>query len=222
MSEKNDDSNNCEGECGSGCGCGGAQAGGAGMKWLVSGVVLVAAIAVVVAQTSKSTQAEPARKEFAKVVPVAAGAATAAVQAAASKVDTNNPWGAPLKSMDDLNAVPDDVVGVFVVVPAADAGRTAAVQKEVLAAAATVTAGGTKVGTFVMSKDAEEYASVAEQVGAPAVLAMVKGAGMASVADKEVNQENLLKAYVGASRPSACGPSGCGPSGCSPAAQECK
>ena len=111
-----------------------------------------------------------------------------------------------------LNIVATNTEAVFVVVPSSDGTRTAAIQKEVAGAAATMTGKGTKVGTFLLSPDSKDYAGVVEQVGSPAVLAMVKGRGMAVVKDKEVTQEGLLKAYVGASRPSSgcCGSSSSG------------
>lgn len=101
---------------------------------------------------------------------------------------------------------------VFVVIPAEDAARTVAIQKEVAAASATISGRGTKMGKYLLGKDAEDYKGVVAQLGAPSVLAMVKNRGMAVVADKDVSQDALMKAFVSASRPrSGCG---CGPSGC--------
>lgn len=177
-------------------------------KGLISGVVILAACAVTAAKISGAKDGKPQAQGFA--LPVVAANAPAPV---AATVSTG--WDEPLKGMSELNVVATNTEAVFVVIPSEDAARTAAIQKEVAAASATITGRGTKVGKYLLSKDSEDYKGVVEQVGAPSVLAMVKGRGMAVVADKEVNQDALLKAFVGASRPqSGCGAGGCGPSGC--------
>ena len=144
------------GTCGLDCSCHCGSAGvGKRAKWLISGMVILAACVVTAARISGAKEAAP------------------------------------------------------------KAVQGYAIQKEVTAAASTISEKGTQVGKFLLSKDAEDYKGVVAQTGAPAVLAMVKGKGMSVVADKEVTKDALLKAYVGASRPrSACGAGGCGPSGC--------
>jgi len=178
-------------------------------KWLISGAVVLAACAVTAARISGAKDEKPQTQGFA----MPAVAARAVAPAAMSATDSN--WGSPLKGISELNVVATNTDAVFVVIPSEDAVRTAAIQKEVAAASATITGRGTKVGKYLLSKDAEDYTGVVAQVGAPSVLAMVKGRGMAVVADKEVSQDALLKAFVGASRPqSGCGAGGCGPRGC--------
>lgn len=223
MNEQNGDQKQETGACGPGCNCG-TTGVGSRMKWVICGVVALAAVGVVAAHVSRARAANSQAKsqDYAVSIPVTAGGD--AVQAApATDADA---WAAPLKGLAELNVVATNTDGVFVVLPSTDADRMAAVQKEVAAAASTITARGTKMGRFLLSRDSQEYAGLAQQVGTPAVLALRKGLGMAAVPDKDVTQGNLVKAFVSASRPSACGPgaSGCGPaaSGCGPATAGCK
>lgn len=209
MSRQNDEVKNESGTCGAGCSCNGGSGGlGKGSKWLISGVVVLAACVVTAAKISGAKEAAPQAQGFAMPAVVAGASAPTAAVADAT-------WGSPLKGISELNMVATNTEAVFVVIPADDAARTDAIQKEVTAAASMISEKGTQVGKFLLSKDAEDYKGVVAQTGAPAVLAMVKGKGMSVVADKEVTKDALLKAYVGASRPrSACGAGGCGPSGC--------
>lgn len=208
MSGQSDEVQNEAGTCGPGCNCGSGGVGKGG-KWLISGIVVLAACAVVAARVAGEKEATPkAEQGFALPVVAAAAAAPSAAPDAAG-------WDAPLKGIAELNVVATNTEAVFVVIPSDDAARTAAIQKEVSAAVTTIAGRGTKTGKFLLSKDAEDYKGVVAQLGAPSVLAMVKGMGMSVVADKDVTQDALMKAFVGASRPrSGCGPSGCGPSGC--------
>lgn len=211
MSGQNDEVKNEAGTCGPGCNCGSTGLGKRS-KWLISGAVMLAACVVTAAKISGAKEAAPQAQGFA--LPVVAASATAPAAAAV----TDATWGSPLKGVSELNVVATNTEAVFLVIPSDDAARTAAIQKEVSAAATTIAGRGTKTGKFLLSKDAEDYKGVVAQVGAPAVLAMVKGMGMSVVADKDVTQDALMKAFVGASRPrsSGCGPSagGCGPAGC--------
>ena len=208
MSGQNDEVKNEAGTCGPGCNCGSTGIGKRS-KWLISGAVMLAACVVTAAKISGAKEAEPQAQGFA--LPAVTAGATAPAAAAV----TDATWGSPLKGISELNVVATNTEAVFVVIPSDDAARTDAIQKEVAAAASTISEKGTPVGKFLLSKDAEDYKGVVAQTGAPAVLAMVKGKGMSVVADKEVTKDALLKAYVGASRPrSACGAGGCGPSGC--------
>ena len=205
MSEQNDES---KGEsCGPDCCCGTAG-GGSGKKWMICGAVALAAVVVVAAHVSRTRAADTPKHGYAAAMPVVAPANVAKPALNAGV------WGVPLKALAELNLVASNTEAVFVVVPSSDGDRTVAIQKEVTAAAATLITRRTKIGTFILSQDSQEYAGLAKQIGAPAVIAMCKGGGMASVQDKQVTQESLLKAFVGASRPSGCGPSGCGPGGC--------
>ena len=173
---------------------------------MVCGIVALAAIVTVAAHVRRSrTASDQPRQDYATWIPAVATAEAAKPQAEADA------WGAPLKALAELNLVATNTDGVFIVLPSSDAARTAAIQKEVTAAATTITGRGSRMGTFLLSNDAQEFAVLAQQVGTPAVIAVCKGRGMAAVKDKDVTQDGLLKAFVGASRPSGCGPSGCGP-----------
>ena len=206
MNEQNDKQKQEAGACGPGCSCGATGVAGR-TKWLICAVVALAAVVTVAAHVSRTRAANSQTRpqDYTAAIPVVAPveAAKAATQAGG--------WGTPLKALAELNQVAVNTEAVFVVLPSGDGDRTAAIQKEVAAAASTITARGTKMGTFLLSRDSQEYAGLEQQVGTPAVLALYKGRGMAAVQDKQVTQESLLKAFVGASRPSGCGPSGCGP-----------
>ena len=207
MNRQSDGVKNEAGTCGPGCSCNCESAGvGKRAKWLISGAVMLAACAVTAAKISGAKEADPKAQGFA--LPVVA------VNAAAPAATGGAGWEVPLKGMRELNVVATNTEAVFLVIPSDDAARTEAIQKEVSAASATLSERGTKTGKYILSKDAEDYKAVVQQLGAPTVLAMVKGMGMQAVADKEVSKDALLKAFVGASRPSGCGAGGCGPSGC--------
>ncbi len=206
MSGQNDEAKNEAGTCGPGCTCG-STCIGKRARWLISGAVMLAACAVTAAKLSGAKEAAPQGQGFA--FPVVAASVPATVSADGAE------WASPLIGMAELNEVATNTEAVFLVIPSDDAARTVAIQKEVSAAVTTITGRGTKTGKYLLSKEAEDYKAVAQQLGAPAVLAMVKGKGMSVVADKDVSQDALIRAFVGASRPrSACGAGGCGPSGC--------
>ncbi len=207
MNEQNEHPQADTKPCGPGCQCG-KKGFGARTKWMMCGVVLVAAVVAVAAHVSRTRAAEGEAKSrnHAVTIPLTDGVAPSPPAPAASKEE----WAPPLNALTDLNQVAADTEGVFIVVPSSDQMRTAAVQKEVAAAASTLAAGGTPMGRFILSRDSQEYAELAQQVGAPAVLALCKGRGMAAVQDDQVTQDSLLKAFAAASRPSGCGSSGCG------------
>ena len=209
MSGQNDEVKSEAGMCGPGCNCNGGSSGmGKRGKWLISGVVLLAACVVTAARISGAKEADPKAQGFALPVVAANAAAPAAATGGAG-------WEAPLKGMDELNVVATNTDAVFLVIPSDDAVRTEAIQKEVSAASATISERGTKLGKYILSKDAGDYKAVVQQIGAPSVLAMVKGKGMSVVADKDVSKDALLKAFVSASRPrSGCCPGGGGAGGC--------
>jgi hypothetical protein len=209
MNEQNEKQEQEAGTCGPGCNCGSSGLGKRA-KWLICSVVVVAAGVTAATHAVRLNAAESQQKQTDYSTAIPGVAATNAVKPAVELAG----WGAPLMTLAELNTVATNTEAVFVVVPSTDDARTAAIQKEVTGAAATMARKGTKIGTFLLSWDAQEYAGLVEQVGSPAVLAMVKGRGTAVVKDKEVTQEGLLKAYVGASRPSSCCGSGCGSGGC--------
>jgi hypothetical protein len=169
-------------------------------------------VAIVAARISgtRATDKEQNQKDYS--APLAAAKADPAQPDPAATV--SNAWGSPLKSLAELNRAAADTEAAFVVLSSKNAGQMAAIQKEVSAAASTITSRGSRMGIFLLSQESQEYAVLAQRVGTPAVLAMYKGRGVSAVADNQVTQEGLLRAFVASSRPSGCGPSGCGPSGC--------
>ena len=209
MKDQKDKVQNEAGACSPGCSCG-QPSSHAGKKWMICGIVVIAAAVVVATRVSRTEKAahQTNQQGFSAAVPTVA--TPEAAQAAPAVVSTT--WGAPLKAMADLNNVAADYAGVFLVLPSSDPVRTATIQSEVAAAAKTINDRGTKLGTFVLSSDSKDYSAVKQQAGAPAVLALYKGGGMAVVTDKQITQDGLLKAFVSSTRPSGCGPSGCGPS----------
>jgi len=209
MNEQNDEVKEDAGMCGPGCRCHcGPSNVGKGIKWAICGAVVLAAVGVLAARISGSKDVKPQAQGFA----LPTGAANVVAPAAVAHAEG---WVVLLKGMDELNVVATNTEAVFVVIPSDDAARTIMIQKEVSSASATITEKGTKMGKYLLAKDAEDYKGVVSQIGAPSVLAMVKGRGMAVVADTEVTQDALLKAFVGASRPrSGCGAGGCGAGGC--------
>jgi len=195
--------------CCPGCSCG-TTGDGSRTKWAICSLVALAVVVVAAAHVSRIRTADRqvGPRGYAMSIP-----ATTEQAAPAAELDA---WAAPLKALADLNVVATNTDGVFIVLPSGDTKRMATIRKEVAVAASTITARGTKIGTFLLSQDSQEYATAAQQVGIPAVLAICKGRGMAAVPDKEITQNNLLKAFVGASRPlsSACCPGGAGGSTC--------
>lgn len=212
MSGQSDDVRDEAGNCGPGCACNCGSASGLGKraKWLICGTVMLAACAVVAARVAGDKEGTP-KAEQGFALPAVGGASAAPAAAPAALTG----WESLPKGLAELNVVATNTEAVFVVIPSDDATRTAAIQKEVAAAADSIQEKGTKMGKFLLSKEAEDYKAVAQQLGAPSVLAMVKSCGMGVVADKDVSKDALLKAFVTASRPrTSCGAGGCGPSGC--------
>ncbi len=208
MSEKNNEQKQEAGACGPGCSCGTSGAGSR-MKWVICGVVALVAIGVVAVRLSstRAMDGQAGKRDYASAIQT-----TAAVKSVTPALaEDSSSWGIPLKALAELDQLAADTEAVFIVLPSSDASRMAAIQKEVSTAAATINSRGIRMGKFVLSQDSQDYEGIVKQMGAPAVLAMCKGRGMAAVPGNEVTQDSLLRAYVGASRPSGCG-SSCGPS----------
>lgn len=191
----------CEPECD--CGATGV---GSRTKWIICGVVTLAAIATVATHVSRTraanSQAIP--RDYEAMISSVASVDVAEPSAGADCCTR-------LKAMGELNQAATNTEAVFIILPSSDEDRMTAIRKEVTSAVTTIATDGTKVGTLILSKDAPEYAGLARQVGTPAILVMRKGLGMSVVQNQEVTQGNLLKAFVAASRPSSCGRSACAP-----------
>lgn len=207
MTEQNNESKPAP--CGPGCACG-AAGGSSRMKYVIGGIVILAALAVVAGRFhgKRDDAAQSPKTGYAAALPEMTRPAPP--PAAPAEV-VSNVWRAPLKSLADLSMAAADTDGAFIVLPSKDAAQTAAAQKEVAAAADTLKARGFRMGVFLLSQDAPEYADLAQQVGGvPAVLAIRHGFGSALVQTARITPESLLRAFVTASRPSACDSSGCG------------
>ena len=145
MSGQSDDVRDEAGNCGPGCACNCGSASGLGKraKWLICGTVMLAACAVVAARVAGDKEGTP-KAEQGFALPAVAPAALAG-------------WESLPKGLAELNVVATNTEAVFVVIPSDDATRTAAIQKEVAAAADSIQEKGTKMGKFLLSKEAEDY-----------------------------------------------------------------
>lgn len=212
MNDQNNQFKQTEKSCGPGCNCG-APAAGARMKYVICGIVILAAVVVVAGRftvkTNNAAQTRPAG--YAATLPEVA---KPAIEQSGPVAAVSNAWGTPLKSLADLNTAAADTEGVFIVLASSDSEVMAAIQKEILSAAEKIKSSGSRMGTYLLSQNAPEYAVLAQQVGVPAVIAMRKGLGSALVQASRITQENLMRAFVAASRPSTCCSSGSGPAGC--------
>jgi len=71
----------------------------------------------------------------------------------------------PLKELSELNQVATWTEAVFVVLPSADSVQMSTLQKEVSTAAATITSRGTRMGTFLLSRDSQDFEGLAGSSG---------------------------------------------------------
>jgi len=206
-------------ECGPECGC---HTGGLSTKSkvLVCLAVAVAAGAVMARGFLRKGASECKRTQegFSTAMPASKPDSTSSSNAAekdvAERESESALWGDPLKSLASLNTVAMDKDAIFVLLLGKHEREVRAIRKEIDAAARKIMSRGAVLAAYTLDRHAEGYAEVAQQAPPPCVLAMVKGRGMA-VARSPVTEEELLQAYVAASRPmGGCGPGGCGPSGC--------
>jgi len=144
----------------------------------------------------------------------------AAIPVETNKIDNEHQktisslWKTELASLSSLSKVAVNTDAVFVFLGSPGERDSKGLAKQMEAALAKIKANGTRVSTFWLKDSAPEYASLAQQVTLPSVLALVKGGGMSMVSD-EISETKLVQAFVTASRPAAgCGPAGCGPAGC--------
>ncbi|MEO5367690.1 MAG: hypothetical protein H7831_15300 [Magnetococcus sp. WYHC-3] len=212
MSEQNDTQKDEQGACGPGCNCG--TSGSGRWRWLVGGVVLLAACALVVRAASKSNGAP--------VAPVSTGYATLPLtpQPATTDVVAIPEAVAAIKelaAMSELNTLAEDTIGVFLFLPGTN-DASAKIPADLIRGAVKKMgpqlAGG-KIGVFTLKAGTPDYVQIAKQIAVPGVLAMVKGRGMAPVTG-DLTEAKLIQGFVAASSAGGCGPAsgGCGPRGC--------
>jgi hypothetical protein len=122
--------------------------------------------------------------------------------------------GKYLESLAELNKVAMDQDAVFIFIPTnKDEPASEATRAAVLSAHKTLGSKNIKVGLYTLKTTSPQYASLAPQVQAPAILVACKGRGMGAV-NGEVTETKLLQVYVASSRAGGCGPSGCAPGAC--------
>ncbi len=189
------------GECGPGCDCG-APARSKKYKVIVSLIVGVAAAAVVAFGFIREAGTENNGEEQ-------------AFAATLEQHEESKLWGQSLDSLASLNKLAAAKNAVFVFLPAEDEAQVTVIKEEIDSAVSKIISGGTTTAVYTLEKDAQDYAQLAKRFSVPCVLALVKGRGM-GVAEGEITEEKLMKAFVTASRPasSGCCPPGRGSSGC--------
>ncbi len=212
MNEQNETQKEEAGACGPGCNCG--TSGSGRWRWVVGGVVLLVACALVVRAASKSNgaPAAPASTGFAALPPPAQPATTnvAAKPAAAAPIRE-------LEALSELNTLADDTMGVFVFLPGTNDVSAKIPADRIQGAVKTMAPqlNGGKVGIFTLKAGTPDYVQIAKQMAVPGVLAMVKGRGMAPVTG-DLTEAKLIQGFAAASSAGGCGPasSGCGPTSC--------
>lgn len=222
--------------CGAGCDCHGGAAPGK-MRWIICGIVLIAAGVLVVRAMTKQGDAANAASEPAFAMPLAVASATSpAAPAASSSADPAAPPtdaaddGAPAEpaaadgkpaatsaasiigSFAELNIAAATTDAVFVYLPAKSSSDRPPIPT-IEAAVRTMQSRGVKCGIFALKAGSPDYDQVATQMALPGVLAMVKGKGMRAVSG-EITEAKLIQGYVAAANSSGCGSGGCGPGGC--------
>lgn len=200
--------------CGPTCGCHAPGASGR-MRWVLGAVVLAAAL-VVAARSVVKAKAVSADKAVSD--PTAGQTYASAGDISSAKNDapaaTDTVAGREISALSELNTVAADTNAVFIFMPDRKEKAGDAPTAQIRSAMRTIESSGGKLGVFTLKPGARDYEQLAAQVTAPAVLAMVKGGGIAAVSG-EITEAKLVQAFVGASRAGGCGPaSGCAPSAC--------
>ena len=115
-------------------------------------------------------------------------------------------FGVTLDSLGDLGEVAEEQDAVFIFIPGRedDPAENPPVAAA-LAAQKTLERNKVALGLYTLPRESSDYAEIAEQVGAPAVLVARKGMGMNAVTGKATEQK-LLQAFVAASAAGCCGP----------------
>ena len=202
--------------CGAECNCHAAGNSGRG-RWLVGGIVLLAAGALVVRAVMTDGPKPTPTKETAKtfVAPAVVTVPADAAAVAAPKAATATVVGRELAGFADLNALAAETTAVMVFLPAKAGEAVALPTAEMESAARTLGAKGTKVGLFTLKADSADYKNVTAQTAVPGVLVLVKGRGMIPVSG-QITEAKLVQGFVAAASAGGCGPAagGCGPAGC--------
>jgi hypothetical protein len=133
-----------------------------------------------------------------------------APQPAAPPVKAPTSIGESLGSLSDLNKVAMNQDAVFVFIPGGKGDAVKAETSEAVRAAQTsLKRSNITLGLYTLAAGTPEYARMAQQVQAPAILVACKGRGMAAVSG-DVTETKLLQAFMASSRAGGCCPPGSG------------
>jgi hypothetical protein len=143
--------------------------------------------------------------------PVASSAVVPKDSSVSDKPDLQNVSFKPLASLSALNTDAMDVDGVFILLVKNEAEKTPGILKEVATAKNAIMTHGTRMGTFQLSSNSQDFAMLSAQLQPPGVVVMIKGRGMKGVQGADINQAKLLQAFMGAMQPTSCCPTGGNP-----------
>jgi len=209
------------GNCGPGCDCG-KPGGNTKIKAAVCLIVLlgIGGVFVYKAQSAKQDTAADTETAFSAAGANQVGGQEAAAPTADEKepavkaTEKTGKVGKDLDSLASLSEVAANQDAVFIFIPATGPYAFDEKMTDAIASAQRkIEATGARIGLYTLQSGSPDYANIAAQVSAPAMLVMSKGRGMGAVSGG-ITETKILQAYVASSRASACGPGGCGPAAC--------
>jgi hypothetical protein len=177
-------------------------------RWVIGAIVLVAA-GVMVMRAAVQTNGVATQASTGFINPIAAPAAGGANATPAAPTSV----GTTLGAFSELNTVAINTDAVFIYLPPKDGGSVSALLTTMNNAVKTIGAQGIKCGLFTLKAGSSDYDRVTAQVSPPAVLAIVKGAGMSAISG-DITETKVIQGFLAASRAGGCGAGGCGAGGC--------
>jgi len=211
-----------ESGCDAACGCH-AQEPSTSTRWLVSSVIGIIVLILVFRAVGKNDVVMGQNNQTFQVSQLTQKTADTAIaqdasSAKAGVVSESAPEIAvqTINSMNDLNTAAASVNAVFVVLQDSNGPGNTEINSSISKVVKSLDSFGIKAGVFALAQASAEFGSISKQIPVPSVLALVKGGGM-TVVSKDINESNLMQAFVAASRSGGgCGTSssGCAPSGC--------
>ncbi len=208
--------------CDPACGCH-AQEPSTSTRWLVSSVIGIIVLILVFRAVGKNDVVMGQNNQTFQVSQLTEKTADAAIAqdasiAKAGVASDTAPEIAvqTINSMNDLNTAAASVNAVFVVLQDANGSGNSEINSSISKVVKALDSFGIKAGVFALAQASAEFGSISKQIPVPSVIALVKGGGM-TVVSKDINESNLMQAFVAASRSGGgCGTSssGCAPSGC--------
>ncbi len=112
-----------------------------------------------------------------------------------------------LDSIASLNKVAQDKDVVFIILPGESEELSDQLSREVEGALEKISSKNKQVAAFTMNGEAEDYAKLVESFSIksfPSIVVMGRGCGAAAVTG-EITEAKLLRAFILASAPAACG-----------------